>query len=395
MYFRYNVFWLMFVVFCFSSCRHFQPTEDNPFAIDNEQVGSSAVFIKKLWIRETFLKDFLRPSILQPISPVFTSSGLLIQGNKANGVSAYTLDKGKKQWFFPVKGGLAGGVLVSDDFVFFGSSDGFIYSLHLNTGKILWKHYVGLTSISKPVVRKKYLYFASPNKIYCLNKKTGENVWTYSTQVKTAEFTVEGVASPLIGSSFIYFKVSDGSLVALDFTGRLKWKLELSNSGSRFTSASSSPVMGKLCLYSASLESGLYCLNKKTGKIIWKTAVGSHGNLLLSGSNLFYPSNDGNIIALDQKSGKQIWIHKVPQSIATSLVLYKDILIYGEYSGALRFISKSTGKGLGFFAFGSGMSAPPIVSAINSQLYFISNFGWLYKLKLHEKQVKTTQKSLL
>ena len=313
---------------------------------------------------------------------LLTEGGLLVQGNKVNGVSVYTLEKGKRKWFFPVKSGVAGDILVSDEFVFFGGSDGFIYALYLETGKVLWKHYTGLTSISAPVVRAPYLYFASANKIYCLNLKTGESIWSYSTQIKPVEFTVEGVASPLIGHNFIYFKISDGSLVALDFKGRLKWKYALSNSGNRFTTASSSPVMGKTCLYSSSLESGIYCLDKNTGTVIWKTDVGSYGDLLLYGSELFYSTHDGKILALDQKSGKQIWSHDVPESVATSPVLYKNILIYGEYSGALRFISKSTGEELHSFPFGGGMSAPPVVSEAASELYFISNAGWLYKMQL-------------
>ena len=128
-------------------------------------------------------------------------------------------------------------------------------------------------------------------------------------------------------------------------------------------------------------ESGLYCLNKKTGKTIWKTDTGSHGDILLSGSRVFYSSHNGKIIALDQKSGKELWSHKVNKSIATSPVSYKNMLVYGEYSGALYFISKGTGKPLGSFSFGTGMSAPPVISEADSELYFMSNAGWLYKLK--------------
>ena len=369
---------LIFVLLFFSSCRSLKLIDPPSGSLRDNKTPN----IKKVWIRETFSKNFTRPSILQSINPLLDASGLVIQGNKVNGISAYTLDKGKKRWFFPIEGGLAGAATISDAVLFFGGSDGVMYALRLDTGTVLWQYRTGLTSVSAPTIKGNYLYFASSNKIYCLDKKTGESIWTYSTPVRSAEFTVEGIARPLLSDSLIYFKVSDGTLVALDFKGRLKWKQELSGSDSRFTSALSNPVMGKICLYSASLESGIYCLNKKTGKIIWKTSKGSHGDLLLSGSSLLYPSHDGHVIALDQKSGKQIWKHKVPQSIATSLSLYKDILIYGEYSGALRFISINTGEELNAFHFGTGMSAKPVVSVIHSELYFISNAGWLYKLSL-------------
>ena len=372
---RYIVY-LVYVAMSFMSCQYLNPT------VKQVSFKKEKVSVKKIWIRETFLKDFTRPSVLQSISPVLSSSGLLIQGNKVNGLSVYTMDKGEKKWFFPIDGGVSGGVLLVDDLIFFGGADGYIYSLQLKTGQLLWKQHVGLTHISKPLVYENYLYFASSNKIYCLNKKTGENVWTYSAQVRSSEFTLEGIAEPLISDSFIYFKVSDGSLIALSLQGKLKWKREFTHSA-RFASASSTPVIGKVCLYSADLESGIYCLNKKTGKIIWKVPIGSHGNILLSDSYLFYPTSDGKIIALDQQSGKQIWSYKLHQSISTSLVLYKNVLIYGDYSGDLRFISKQNGKELGFFPVGSGLSASPVFSySVKPSIYFISNSGWLYKLHL-------------
>ena len=116
--------------------------------------------------------------------------------------------------------------------------------------------------------------------------------------------------------------------------------------------------------------------------MIWKNSIPSHGDIVLSGSFLFYPTKDGRILALHQKSGKIIWTHKVPKPVSTSLVMYKNTLIYGEYHGDLRFVSKQTGREEGHFAFGSGMSAVPVVSSAHSELYFLSNFGWLYKLKL-------------
>ncbi len=347
----------------------------------NKEGKKNFVPVRKVYIRETFKKDFTRPSLLQSIGPLLTSSGLIIQGNKITGLSAYTSEKGKKKWFFPVKGGLAGPAAVEGDFVFFGGADGFVYALYLSTGKALWKQSIKSIRLSAPVIQGNKLYLAGPDKLYCLNKKTGESLWTYSTQLKKSDFTLEGTARPLIAKGGLYFKTSDETLFALNKKGKLKWKRELSG-GARFTSALSAPVMGKTCLYSAGLKSGLYCLNPKTGKTIWKTSYGANGDLVLYGSSLFYPSSDGKLIALDQKSGKQIWSLKTNGS--TSPVPYKDILIYGEYSGPLRFVSAQEGKNLSAFFFGSGISAPPVVSG--PFVYFISNTGWLYKLFLEKKE---------
>ncbi len=369
----------LFINYCFIFASGIIPHLS--FATKVNTVHLPSVHVRRIWIRETFPKAQFTKSILQPIYPVLTEE-LVIQGNKVSGLLAYTRDKGRKLWDFKIKGGLAGAVLVKDQQLFFGGADGFIYSISAGTGKQHWKQYVGATSMSRPVLKNNRLYFSDPSKLYCVNAKTGQVIWTYSASIKKSDFTVAGVSSPLVSRYLIYFKVSDGNLIAVNHKGRFKWQRRLSDPSDRFTSALSAPVMGKVCLYSAGFESGLYCLNKKTGKVIWRTFSGSHGDVLLSGTMLFYPTSDGHILALDQKSGKQIWIYKTPRSIATNFTLYKGILIYGEYSGALRFLSEKTGQSQGAFFFGKGLSARPVLSPVHSMLYFMSNYGWLYKIQL-------------
>ena len=339
------------------------------------------IAIKKVWIRETFSNAHLAANVLQFIPPVLTDK-LVIQANTVNGLQAYTREKGKKKWEFKVRGGLGSKLLLAGEQLFFGGVDGFVYALLAKTGGQQWKHYIGSASTSLPVLFRRRLYIADPARLYCLNAKTGKVLWTYSVPVKNPDFVVAGVAPPLVTAKLIYFKASDGTLTALNHQAKRKWKRILSHSKDRFTSALSKPVMGKFCLYSAGFESGLYCLNKWSGKVVWRASFGSHGDPLLFGEYVFYPTSEGHILALDQKSGKQIWIHKVPHSIASNLTIYKKYLIYGEYSGALRFLSRRTGLLQESFYFGKGLSARPLLSPANSMLYFISNHGWLYKLSL-------------
>ena len=362
-----NILYLLLVLFCIS-CNNlsFQKNEYELF--------------QKIWVKETIKEPFKYSNRLQTISPVL-GNGFLVQGNKSTGLYAYISKNGKQKWFFPIKGGLSGGVLLTANRVFFSGADGFFYSLDLQAGQVIWKFYTGTVNSSAPILHKGVIYFASPERLYALSAYNGKSLWTYGVSLKSKAFVVEGVATPLMANKKIYFKPNNNSVIALNLKGKLKWKKQLS-SNTRFASSGSALVMGSRCLYTAHFESGLFCLNKRNGRIIWKNSIPSHGNILLSGSFLFYPTKDGKILALHQKSGKVIWTYKTPKSTPTSLALYKNTLIYGEYRGALRFLSKQTGKEQGYFAFGSGMSAPPVVSSVHSELYFLSNFGWLYKLKL-------------
>ena len=241
--------------------------------------------------------------------------------------------------------------------------------MNLTSGKQVWKHYTEISSSSIPILKKDRLYFASPFRIYVLNAKTGDEIWNHSIPLsKDAEFLVRGVASPLVTDNLVYYRPS-GHIVALDKNGKLKWQRRLAGFAERFTSSGSVPVIKGKHLYVADFESGLYCLNKNNGQTIWKNSYGSHATVLLSDSQLFYSTNDGQILALDQKSGKQLWVHKLEKSIGTPLSMYKDVLIYGEHTGSLVFLSKRTGEKLDSFSFGSGLSSKPIVNSVHSELF--------------------------
>ena len=335
---------------------------------------------KKVWIRETVKEAYKKPLRRQMLSPVLYGS-LAVQGNSSTGLRAYTLNQGKEKWFFPVKGGISGGVLAYAGRLFFHGADGFFYSLNIKTSAVIWKYYTGVFHSSKPVFYKGVLYFASMDRLYALSAKNGKPLWTYKTTAGSSSFIVEGIASPLVSGGRIYFKAGGNSVSALTLKGRRLWKKTLA-SDSRFAFAGSSLVMGRLCLYTADFSAGLFCLNKNNGSIVWKNSIPSYGGILLSSSLLFYPTQDGRLLAVNQSTGKVVWTHKTLNSIAGALALYKDTLIYGEHSGLLRFLSKETGQLKGSFSFGSGMSSSPVVSTSEKALYFLSNFGWLYKLKL-------------
>ena len=49
-----------------------------------------------------------------------------------------------------------------------------------------------------------------------MSAKTGRVIWTYSASVKKSDFVVAGVSPPLVSRYRIYFKVSDGTLIAVN-----------------------------------------------------------------------------------------------------------------------------------------------------------------------------------
>ncbi len=361
-------------IFLFCACSSFE-----------EIFKAPPSFAKVLWVRPLVPMEKDKTSVYQRIKPVL-ASGLVIQGH-THGVVALTQSKGKTLWSFDLKGGVAGGVLVEKGQVFFAAGEGFVYALDLKTGAVLWKRHTGLSLMSRPTLWRGSLYISSPFGLYVYEARTGKVQWSHKDMSSSlnhqAEFMVQQIAPPLVTARGVYYRTGEGYLWMLDHRGRLKWKKQLSDPQSRFASVASAPVIHRGVLFVSDFHKGLYALKPQTGKVLWTYALGSYTHPVVNASShLFYPGTGGKIVALSWE-GKQIWSKDLKSSTATSLVPYRDMLIYGEYSGsALKLVSQKTGRSLGGLPFGSGVVASPQMHQNKKELYFLSRGAYLYKVKL-------------
>ena len=64
---------------------------------------------------------------------------------------------------------------ISENFVYVGSFDNYIYCLNKNTWELIWKFETGNDVYSSPAISENFVYVGSKdNYIYCLNKNTGK-----------------------------------------------------------------------------------------------------------------------------------------------------------------------------------------------------------------------------
>ena len=147
--------------------------------------------------------------------------------------------------------------------------------------KINWKKNVGL-GYSSVAVFGEYLYTMGYNKrkkkniLYCLDVKTGKEIWKYS--IKATKGIYEGPKStPVVDAGYVYSFSQDGDILCNDAkTGKMIWKKQaIKEFGAkvlRWRLSTSVLIEGDMAILNV-CESGL-ALNKKTGKLIWKSNPG-------------------------------------------------------------------------------------------------------------------------
>ena len=202
-----------------------------------------------------------------------------------------------------------------------------------------------------PVVKKGRLYFGCEIGYLSCNKfDTGEPVWRN-------EKPIEQICSSFaVNDSMVFFGVT-GVLYAYDLYADIQvWKFEtgpniLPPAGVK----SDNPVLKGVItdgpkivddnIYFGSWDGKVYCLECKTGKMVWNFQTkGKIYGTAVSNGKVYLSNSKGEIISLDATTGKQIWSIKLPKGSISSPVVFGSRLWVGCKDSKLYCLSTKDGK---------------------------------------------------
>lgn len=225
--------------------------------------------------------------------------------------------------------------------------------------KINWKINVG-HGFSNIAIMGDYLYTMGydeknkENSISCLKVETGEKVWNYNYKASRGIFRGPK-SSPVIDDGRVYTLGQDGDMLCNNAeTGELIWKRQLVKefkAVKRHYSFSSSVHIEKELAVVNACESGI-ALNKKTGKLVWKSEGGA-GNYSTPVSythgkkTYFVIHGDTDLYTVRAKNGKIIWSY--PWSNQEDCAA-ADPVIYNNKM----FVSAAYGLGCALFDISNG-----------------------------------------
>lgn len=338
--------------------------------------------VRSVWVRsapgsknETYRK-------INRATPVLAGD-LLLSFNALDGLVAYDRDGGFERWRLPIVNGIEGGASLIRDHLFFGASDGSFYAVHAKTGRVQWTYDAKSEVLGEPLVdgENALVYFVtSTNAVHALESDSGKVKWLY-TRPDTSPLSIRGSGRPALANGRLFIGFNDGVLVSLDArTGRLGWELAL-NRNKRFRDIDTTPLVDGDRLFVAGYDDKLYCVSAERGEVLWRQDGGGFAGLTAVESRLYYPTSDGEIRALERESGKLLWTAKVDRGIATSIVPYRGLLVYGESRGSLRFLDPVSGRAVAQFEPGRGVFSTPRVDEKAQRVYFISNEANVYALE--------------
>jgi outer membrane protein assembly factor BamB len=205
-------------------------------------------------------------------NPAIGPGGTIYDGNTGgaayainpDGTQRWATARGQSVWTTPAfgHGAEAGNT-------FWGSVDLYVFSLDQN-GRQRWQTFTpGYVTSSPALGSDGTVYVGSfDHKLYALDPDTGKVRWTFPTDAHI--YSSPALASSPNGdTTAIYIASADGSVYAVDPSGRLLWRYDTGDP------IRSSPVLGRkargsgLILYVGSSNGKLYALDAATGRRRW------------------------------------------------------------------------------------------------------------------------------
>ena len=228
-----------------------------------------------------------------------------------------------------------------------------------------------------PVIADGLLYYGSSadDKIYCLDATTGEQRWTFFTEGPVR-------LAPTIAEGRVFVGSDDGHAYCLDAkSGTLVWKTQLglrdyripgnSRIISRWPLRTGIVVIGDLAYCAAGMFPSegvlITAIEADTGKIKWQqkqTDLPAQGYMLASHTRLYVPAGRNNPVVLNRADGKRIRV--VSGQGGTYALLTGDNLLFGPgKTGTLGFVESNQSDQLATFK-GNHMIVTPSRSFLQS-----------------------------
>ena len=266
---------------------------------------------------------------------------------------------------------------------------GFIYSISLNNGKLVWikNHGIPLKSNIK-IFDNKIFLINQDNRLLCLNTKDGSKIWdirSVSSFIKSENFLSLAVTKQ---GDVIAINSSGDLLKAKGSNGNIYWTLNTSSSiltdATDFFKSSEVVINNEDIVFSAG--SSIFSYHLKDGTMNWEQELSSIGAPIIDGKNIFFVTENGYFVIMTKDTGKiissnnilKILKRKKQATKITGFIMGSGKIYSVTLNGYLIVSSAISGKAEFFRNIGDPIVATPIIN--NGKLYILTKNSRIFGL---------------
>jgi outer membrane protein assembly factor BamB len=282
---------------------------------------------------------------------------------------------GRELWHYENHHCIKGSITMHDGRIFHGGRDNKIHCYTMG-GEMVWERKTGQDMDSNPCFVAGRGYIGGEDKhLYCFDPETSEILWKYGPTNGSVE------SSPCVAGARVYVGSSNGTLYCCDAdTGDLIWR------HATLGDTDPTPVHkdGRIYVGSETMQAvergHFWCLDAVTGDVIWhnQTRRGIWATAAVSddGARVYIGTNGGKLYCYDALTGDTIWRRSLVFRIWSSPVVVDGCILQGVRDGTMWCLREEDGRPLWVFDDGFDIDATPCVSG--GLIVIGSQNGWVY-----------------
>ncbi|NVJ59911.1 MAG: outer membrane protein assembly factor BamB [Gammaproteobacteria bacterium] len=332
-------------IFVIAGCGDEDEILPNPIPV----VEDPKVAYDLLWNKD--IGDGIGESLLKLV-PSYGYDKLFIADTNGE-VSARNVNNGEVIWQVNVKEKISAGVTVANRMAVVATREGEIVALNVEDGSELWRSQLSSEIISPPAVGDGVVVANTVDgKIIAVDAETGTSKWFYDRNLPP--LTLRGTSSPVIALGAAIAGFANGKVgVFVIENGRLAWERQVTAPSGRsdlqrLVDVDAQPIVFGSTLYVSSFNGNLLALEVRSGEPLWSRELSSFQDMSIDNQTLLVTHDNGYVSSLNRNNGSLLWTQKALfLRQTTSPVPYEGHIVVGDMGGFLHMLDKSTGKLIG------------------------------------------------
>ncbi len=292
-------------------------------------------------------------------APLLVDSVLFV-GNLRGELYAFSALSGKRLGWTTLGGAIHGSPVIDGNLsiVPIAGSRETLIAYDLVEGKIRWRQSIGDVHGSPLLLETRVFVGTTQGVLYCFSRADGERLWSYELPNNT---TLKGIwSSPAGIDQTVIFGADDGGLYHLNArSGKLVWRLQTDGP------IQASPTLHNGTVFVSTLGGTVYAVDRASGKTRWTFAAGSaiYGTLLVDSLTAVVGTTGGAVVALDTYTGMLVWRCDLDEPVNSGALGAGPYIYVGTLKKSFIALDRRTGTEVWRTIIGGRIKTTPIAGS--------------------------------
>lgn len=326
--------------------------------------------------------DAIKPLGMIDESGWSVAGNLLIGAIDPSWVVGYDLGKKKVSWWLKTETDLTAPIEVFGSWAILALRDGRILKVDTKTGKTAWEARLNrFVSTRMALSGTTLIAYSVDQKLFGLDFQSGQSIWVYDAGLPS-NLLLRSAAAPVVAGNEVYIGTSEGEVHAVALgTGKEIWKMDPGGEDTRFRDVVGEIGLGQHQVYVTRYDGTVFAIDtlQRPTDPLWKEKFPSITTSAYRDGTLYLGGLNGDLIALQASSGRQLWKTKLGQSVK-SLTIGENAIFVGGSQGRVTALSNAKGEILWYDDLHAILSRQPVV--VDEQIYFATGLKVLYGYKI-------------